>query len=63
MVIWLGEELVVKRVAVDHSFWNESFKKKLEFFFMEAMLKELADSRRMRKMKMRKYDPATKTFV
>lgn len=63
MVVWLGEEFIIKPVAVDHSFWNESTKKKLEYFFMEAMLKELADSRRGRKMKLRKYDPATKKFV
>lgn len=63
LVVWLGTEFTVKKIAVDHSFWNDQMKKKFEFFFNEAMLKELADPRRERKMKIRQYDANSKTFV
>lgn len=57
VVIWLGEEWTIKKITVDHSFWKDNMEKKLQFFFDEAMIKEIANSRRARKMELRKYDP------
>lgn len=36
--------------------------KKLSFFFNEAMIKELANPRKARRMELRDYNPKTKTF-
>lgn len=63
MVVWLGKEFIVRKVLVDHEFWENNMKKKLEFFFNEAMLKELADPRRKRKMELRDYDRKNNTFI
>lgn len=63
LIVWLGTEFTIKTVPVDHSFWNNSMKEKLNFFFNEAMLKELANPRKARKMELRKYDLKTKTFI
>lgn len=63
IVIWLGTEFFIKKVEVDHSFWNDKMKKKLEFFFYECMLKERAKPRRARKMDLREYNKSTKTFI
>lgn len=62
LIVWLGTEFVIKKVVVDHAFWKNSMKDKLQFFFDEAMIKELADPRKARKMDLRSYDPKTKTF-
>lgn len=62
-IVWLEKEFVIKRVDIDPSFWNSELLQKLEYFFKEAMLKELADPRRGRKMELRKYEPTTKKFV
>lgn len=63
MVIWLGTEFTIKTVAVDHTFWEHYMKEKLTFFFNECMLKELANRRKSRKMKLREYNPQLKTFT
>lgn len=63
LVVWVGTEFTIKKIVVDHSFWNDQMKNKIEFFFNEAMIKELSDPRRERKMKLRQYDARSKTFV
>lgn len=62
LVVWLGEEFIIKKVSVDHSFWNNAMKSKLQYFFDECMIKELADPRSSRKMPLREFNPQTKTF-
>lgn len=62
LVVWLGAEFIIKDVSVDHSFWNNNMKNKLQYFFNEAMIKELANPRKPRKMPLREYNPQTKTF-
>lgn len=63
LVVWLGKEFIVQKVSVDHHFWENNMKDKLDFFFNEAMLKELANPRKKRKMELRDYDPKNKTFI
>lgn len=63
LIVWLGGEFVIKKVKVDHSFWKDQMKTKLQFFFDEAMVKEIADPRKARQMELREYNPQTKTFI
>lgn len=63
LIVWLGAEFTIKKVKVDHSFWNNFMKEKLKFFFNEAMIKELANPRKARKMELRKYNSQTKKFI
>lgn len=63
LIVWLEKEFTIKKMVVDHTFWNNHMKNKLEHFFNAAMIKELANPRSCRQMKLREYDPQTKTFV
>lgn len=66
LMIWLGPRqsqfqlVVVKR---DDEFFENEMKGKLVFFYNEGMLKELAHSRKARKMELRAYDESSKTFM
>lgn len=64
LMIWLGEsQFQVVQVKRDDDFFESEMKVKLDFFFNELMLKELANSRKERGMELRQYDEATKTFL
>lgn len=64
LMIWLGEnQYEVVKVKRDDEFFKNEMKEKLEFFYKEAMLKELANSRREREMELRKFDETTNTFL
>lgn len=63
LVVWLGDnEYRIERVLRDDKFWEEKMKQKLLFFYNEAMLKEVVDPRKNRKMELREFDPSTNTF-
>lgn len=64
LVVWLGDNHVkIQRIERDDEFWDSRMKPKLTFFFHESMLKELANPRRERKMKLREYDQQQNTFI
>ncbi|KAG4067520.1 hypothetical protein HA402_005292 [Bradysia odoriphaga] len=63
LVAWLGAEFTIEKVPVDHEFWKNQMVDKLTFFYTEAMLKEVANPRKARKMELREYDRETNTFI
>lgn len=64
LIIWLGEsQYEVVQVKRDDEFFEKEMKKKLVFFYEQAMLKELANPRKEREMDLRKYDQASNTFI
>lgn len=65
LMIWLGDTAEgpeVVKLKRDDDFFEKEMKEKLVFFYNELMLKELANSRRERKMELRQYDAVSKTF-
>lgn len=68
LMVWLGEcfgepQYRIIEMPRDDSFFLKEMKPKLSYFFEEVMVKELVDSRRGRKMQLRKYDPESKMFI
>lgn len=66
LVVWLGdgnEKFKIEKLERDDKFWDSHMKPKLIFFFNQCMLKEIANSRRDRKMGLRVFDPQQNTFV
>lgn len=64
IMIWLGESNYrVYEVAKCDSFFEKELKEKLNYFYMEVMIKELVDSRVGRQMELRKYDAEKSYFV
>lgn len=63
LVIYLGEGVYeIIEIERNDKFWKETMEKELIFFYNEAMLKELLDSRDFRGMNLRKYNAKTQTF-
>lgn len=64
LVVYLGESVFrVQEVGRNNEFWKKEMENELVFFFNEALLKEIVDSRDERGMDIRKYNAETKTFV
>lgn len=64
LVVWLGDnEVKIKTVERDDKFWDEEVKEKLVYFYNEAMIKEVVDPRRRRKMDLREFDLQSNTFI
>lgn len=68
VMVWLGEldgqsQYRIVEITRDDSFFEEIIKPKIVYFFEEAMVKELVDSRKARKMKLREYDSQSQTFM
>lgn len=62
VVVFLETDSRIEKIYRDDKFWYETMEKPLVFFYEQAMLKELVDPRRQRSMKLRTYNPVTKTF-
>lgn len=63
-MVYLGSsEYKTERVERDDEYWKEKMEAELVYFFNEAMLKELVDSRDARSMDLRDYDEKEKTFI
>lgn len=64
VVVYLGgSEYKIEKVVRDDDFWINQMEKELVFFYNEAILKELVNSRDERNMELRQYDEISKTFV
>lgn len=63
LMIYLGDSSYrIIEIAKDDEYF-ESMIPELTYFYMEVMLTELVDPRNRRRMDLRKYDPATESFV
>lgn len=63
LMIYLGERIYeIIEIGQNHDFWKTEMEKELVFFYNEAMLKEIINSRDERGMDLRKYNATTKTF-
>lgn len=68
VMVWLGEfndqtQYRIVEIPKDDAFFEKIIKPKLVYFFENVMVKELVDSRKERRMKLREYDPETRTFI
>lgn len=64
LMVYLGPcEYKTETVVRDDDYWKSKMEAELVYFFNEAMLKELVDSRDKRSMELREYDETTKTFI
>ncbi|KAG4076831.1 hypothetical protein HA402_004433 [Bradysia odoriphaga] len=62
VVVFVESDSRIEKIYRDDTFWSETMEKPLVFFYEQAMLKELVNPRRQRSMKLRAYNPTTKTF-
>lgn len=64
LVIYLGESVyeIIEKIERNDVFWKEKMEKELVFFYNEAMVKEIVDSRDARGMDLRKYNAQSQTF-
>lgn len=62
LVVYVESDLRFETIYRDDDFWFETMEKPLVFFYEEAMIKELVDPRRRRRMKLRVYNSKTKKF-
>lgn len=64
LIIYLGESAYeIVELERNDQFWKEEMEKELIFFYNEALLKEIVNSRYDRGMDFRKYDPKKETFL
>lgn len=65
LLVYLGpsEYKIERRIERDDEYWKVKMEAELVYFFNEAMLKELVDSRYTRTMELREYDEESKTFI
>lgn len=68
IMVWLGEvegeaQYRIVEIPRDDSFFENSIKEKLVYFYEEVMIKELVDSRKKRHMPLREYDSVQKSFI
>lgn len=64
LMVYLGpSEFKIVKVDRDDEYWKTRMESELMYFFNEAMLKELVDSRHRRYMELRDYDEKNKIFV
>lgn len=64
LVIYLGPSAYkIEKVDRNDEFWMKEMKEELVYFFNEAMVKEIVDSRDARTMKLRAYDTKSQTFI
>lgn len=63
-MIYLGESVyeIIEKIERNDEFGATKMEKELAFFYNEAMIKELVDSRDGRGMDLRTYNPASQTF-
>lgn len=63
LLIYCGSDAYeVVEISRDDEFWKKEMEDELVFFYNEALVKELVDSRERRGMDLRRYDPKTETF-
>lgn len=63
LVIYLGEQVYeIIEIERNDVFWDTKMEKELTFFYQEAMIKEIVDSRDGRGMDLRKYNATNQTF-
>lgn len=64
LMVYLGSsEFKIEKIERDDEYWRTKMEATLVYFFNEAMLKELVDSRDRRDMELRDYDEKTETFI
>lgn len=64
LMIWLGpDNFQIIQLKREDQFFQEEMREKLIYFYNEVMLPELANSRKERRMNLRKYDETTEKFV
>lgn len=68
LMIWLGEnsgeaQYRIIDIPKDDSFFEQSMKPKLVYFYENVMIKELVDPRKKRDLALRKYDPVSESFL
>ncbi|KAG4080104.1 hypothetical protein HA402_008175 [Bradysia odoriphaga] len=64
LMVYLGSsEFKIEKIERDDEYWRTKMEAELVYFYNEAMLKELVDSRDSRDMELREYDEKTETFI
>lgn len=62
LVIYLENDYEIVELERNDKFWKEEMEKELVYFFNEALLKEIVDSRDEREMELRTYNSKEGTF-